>query len=139
MGPLTLIDPARPGSVLSTGLEQVACFSWSPDGKRLVAFVPRLVPAPDPTLLFGVFLVDAATGESALAAVVRPTAEIITGVVPFFDQYLRSSTIWSPDGTHVVLNAVGQDGTPGIYLLAAAQRGPLQLLAKGTLPFWSPR
>ena len=138
LGPLVLID-AQAGTSQATALEQVSLFSWSPDGKRLVAFVPRIVPAAEPVLLFGVFVVEAATGQARLATVMRPTIEFLSGVVPFYDQYSRSSTFWSPDGSQLVLNAVGEDGRPGIYLLPVEGRGPMRLLAEGLMPFWSPR
>ncbi len=139
VGPLVLVDSRKAAAVQPTGLEQVAFFSWSPDGKRLVAFVPRLIEAAEPVVVFGVFVVDAASGESRLAAVIRPTTEFLTGVAPFYDQYLRSSTLWSPDGKQVVLNGISEDGRSGVYLLDVDTRGPLRLLAEGTLPFWSPR
>jgi len=139
VGPLVLVDAQRAGAVQPTDLQQVSCFSWSPDGRRLVAFVPRLIRAREPVLLFGVFLVDAATGESTLATVIRPTSEFLTGIMPFYDQYERSSTIWSPDSSQLLLNAIGDDGRPGIYLLSVERRGPLRLLAEGLLPFWSSR
>ena len=134
-----LIDSRKAAAAQQTGLQQVALFSWSPDGRRLVAFVPRLLEAAGPVVVFGVFVVDAASGDSRLAAVIRPTTEFLTGVAPFYDQYLRSSTLWSPDGTQVVLNGIGEDGRSGVYLLDVDRRGPLRLLAEGTLPFWSPR
>jgi Tol biopolymer transport system component len=129
------------GAVLRSlaAIQGIAAFSWSPDGKRLVAFVPRLLGTAEPVVVFGVFVVGAASGESTLAALIRPTEEFLTGVAPFYDQYLRSSTLWSPDGAHVVLNAIGEDGKSGVYLLDVDKRGPLRLLAEGTLPFWSPR
>jgi Tol biopolymer transport system component len=139
VGPLVLVDPAHPGSAQLTGLDRVLAFSWSPDGKRLAAFVPRIVGGAEPSLLLGVFFVDAADGSNRLAAAVRPTTEFLTTVVPFYDQYLRSSTIWSPDGRRIVVDSIDQDGSPGIYVISADEPAPPRRVADGVLPFWSPR
>jgi Tol biopolymer transport system component len=139
VGPLALVDAQEPAAPRPTGLQQVVCFSWSPDGRRIAAFVPRLVGSPEPELLLAVFFVDAATAAATPAAVVRPTPEFLTGIVPFYDQYLRSSTMWSPDGTRLVLDAIGDDGRPGVYVLAVDSPGELRRLAQGVLPSWSPR
>ncbi len=139
VGPLALVDPRDPGPPRPTGLSRVVCFSWSPDGRRLVAFVAQLADSAEPELRLAVFVIDAATAEATQAAVIRPTPQFLTGVVPFHDQYQRSSTMWSPDGSRIVVDAIGDDGQPGIYLLPADGSGPPRLVAEGVLPFWSPR
>jgi hypothetical protein len=59
--------------------------------------------------------------------------------VPFYDQYLRSSTIWSPDGRRIVVDSIDQDGSAGIYVISADEPSPPRRVADGVLPFWSPR
>ena len=67
----------------------------------------------------------------------RRNIGILGRVVPVFDQYQRSHTIWSPDSTHIVVNGVTADNRPGIFVVSADGETPPRLVALGTLPFWS--
>ena len=57
--------------------------------------------------------------------------------LPFFDQYLRSMSIWSPNSRFVAYAALTADGPPGIFISAASGTLRPQFVAAGDLPAWS--
>ena len=77
---------------------------------------------------------DLQSGDIKQVAAFEP--QIFKQVLPFFDQYQRSGTIWSPDSKNLVLSALDNSGSPGI-LVAGIDGGPLQKIADGDLAFWS--
>ena len=58
-------------------------------------------------------------------------------MLPYFDQYHQSATIWSPDNNNLVLSFMGQSGAPGIAVVAASGKLEPRMLAQGYLAFWS--
>lgn len=134
---------ARP---IPTGLDSVAAFSWSPTGDRLVALVPRVFAnggqqsvADRPLqndLQFELYLVQADSGQTTLLTVYKPT-EAFLEMLPFFDQYQRSSTMWSPDGRFLTFSGRGGDGGDGVYVIEAADGATASMVADGSLAFWS--
>jgi len=64
-------------------------------------------------------------------------SEDFLNIMPFFDQYQRSATIWSPDNNNLVISALDQDGEQGIYAIEIAENSEARLLASGSLAFWS--
>ena len=55
---------------------------------------------------------DAATGKTWLIARFPPSRGFFN-VLPFFDQYQRSSTPWSPDSRFIGFTAITNQGTSG--------------------------
>ena len=58
--------------------------------------------------------------------------------LPFFDQYSRGGTIWSPNSRHLVLAAVSQPGVPGLFIASATGITKPRFVTTGDAPFWSP-
>ncbi len=81
-------------------------------------------------------LVDAATGEWADLARLEPTSDWLS-IIAFHDQYQRSATIWSPTSDALVYTSERNGGKPGVYVIAAAEGAEAELIAEGTLAFWS--
>ena len=57
-------------------------------------------------------------------------------IFPYYSQYQRSDTIWSPDSQALVLSTVDPGGGNAIYTVGA-DGGHLQKIAEGELAFWA--
>jgi hypothetical protein len=57
--------------------------------------------------------------------------------LPFFDQYLRSTSIWSPNSRYLTYAALTAAGGPGIFVSAASGALRPQFVAAGDFAFWS--
>jgi Tol biopolymer transport system component len=147
-GKLTFLDlqdrenPVR----RETDADGVVAFFWSPDGKSVAYIVLVTISAegepvaPEDVsrsqIFVSLFVADAATGESRAVATFRPTNAFLE-ILPYFDQYQRSATLWSPDGNYlVVASAVGPD-TDGIFLVSPTGNLEPRFLVDGRLAFWS--
>jgi hypothetical protein len=82
------------------------------------------------------YVIDAETGGSRELALFRPT-QGFTSIIPYFDQYQRSATIWSPDSRNIVISANDSDGNDGIYVVEVDGNLEPRLLTDGSLAFWS--
>jgi Tol biopolymer transport system component len=142
IGPLSMLnfkDPLNP-EIFFTGAENVVTYFWSPDGKSVAYFEPKLEQNAERTVyLLQVKQLQVRTGETNLLATIVPTRSFMRQMVPFFDQYQRSATIWSPDSRNIVLNAVTQDNRPGVFVISLNNPEEPQFIAYGLLPVWSPR
>lgn len=141
IGPLTIVnvrDIDAP-EIVATDAEEAIAFFWSPDGDRLAYFTPALIESEDGgnTLVLRVSVMNARNGESELLATIRPPESFITQILPFYDQYQRSATIWSPDARNLVINAMTGDNRPGIFILPADGSLEPRFVEFGTMAFWS--
>ncbi len=127
--------------------EGVAAFWWSPKGDRLAYFKPLILPTistqpisndaqTEDELYIQMYVYDLGSRQSEELVSVRPTIEFLR-ILRFYDQYQRSATIWSPDGSHIVYSAVLEDGKPGVYIMPAAAGGISQFVGEGMHAFWS--
>ena len=123
--------------------EDVYAFFWSPDGKKMAYFVPLLTnqsadgsQSSTQQLILQLNMLDVTTGESHELFKYQPT-EQFANILPYFDQYHQSVTIWSPDNNNLVLSFVSNNGNPGIAIVAASGQLEPRLLAQGYLAFWS--
>ena len=141
---LIVLDPAHPDNSKEVAQGIVLAFFWSPDNQKIASFIlsPEN-PGGDsqsfiqsgPRFNLGVQVYDLQSGDTKQVATFEPT-DSFKQVLPFFDQYQRSGTIWSPDSKNLVLSAIDNNGSPGI-LVAGIDGGPLQKIADGDLAFWS--
>ena len=123
--------------------ENVYAFFWSPNSEKLAYFVPLVTnQAADGSqsstqrLLLQLNMLDIATGESRELYTYQPT-EQFANILPYFDQYHQSVTIWSPDNNNLVLSFLTSDGAPGIAIAAASGQLEPRILAEGYLAVWS--
>ncbi|HET8564308.1 MAG TPA: hypothetical protein VFM35_10590, partial [Candidatus Binatia bacterium] len=65
-----------------------------------------------------------------------PTSQFVS-ILPYFDQYHQSTTIWSPDSNNLVLSFTDSNNSPGIAVAAASGQLEPRMLAQGYLAFWS--
>ena len=143
MGELNVIN-IETSEKVSAG-ENVIAFFWSPDGEKLAYFVPFVANASTDTtngtttqqrLVLQLNMLDIKTGDSRELFTYQPT-EQFQNILPYFDQYHQSNTIWSPDNNNLVLSFLDQNGNPGIAVVAASGQLEPRLLAQGYLAFWS--
>ena len=140
IGTLNILGSARDNEESSyRASSAVFTYFWSPDGEKIALFEPTVVSGPSArrVLMLNVSILFVESGELWYRTSIVPTPSFLGRVVPFFDQYQRSHTIWSPDSTHIVVNGMTAANRPGVFVVPAEGEGPPQLLAYGTLPFWS--
>jgi Tol biopolymer transport system component len=123
--------------------ENVYAFFWSPNGEKLAYYIPLVTnQAADGSqsetqrLLLQLNMLDVATGESRELYTYQPT-EQFANILPYFDQYHHSITIWSPDNNNLVLSFLTNEGNPGIAIAAASGQLEPRILAEGYLAVWS--
>lgn len=146
IGPMHVVDMETSKEIVQD--DNIIAFFWSPSSEELAYFV--LVQAPSegsssgnssggtqtsPQLLLELHVLDVDSGESRDLFTYRPTQQFLS-VLPYFDQYHQSATIWSPDNNNLVLSFLGQSG-PGIAVVAASGKLEPRLLTQGYLAFWS--
>ena len=147
LGHLSFLHLTASGEVkrVDTDAERVVAFFWSPDGEELAYFVP-VVPGSNgggsnvalqgPQINLRLRIADPGDGTSRDVATFRPTSDFLR-ILPFFDQYLRSATIWSPDSRDLVLPGYNAAGQATIFVVSSDGRSEPRPLADGTLAFWS--
>lgn len=142
---LTVTDPDQPENAITSVDDQVIAYFWAPGGDKIAYFVPVIdgpgdelvqTDGSDPILRLSLRVLSVNTGESSEAALFVPTTQFLN-IIPFFDQYQRSDTIWSPDGDDLVFSAIGADEVPGVYIVEVGNDKPPTRIADGRLAFWS--
>jgi len=137
---------------------EASLFFWSPDSRKLavysLAFDARPRPlgmggnrlsapaAQQPAAGLRIEIVDRATGRRVKVADASPTGAF-SQYFPYFDQYSRAVTPWSPDGRRLVFAGAlaGEDAAE----VAVATLSPgedevsITRTAQGIVAFWSPR
>ena len=83
---------------------------------------------------------DVWDGEDVIRfARVRPTATFVREYLPFFDQYSRSLTLWSPQGDAFTYAGRNDDGDTGIWVQPVEADRPAVRVSDGQFASWSPR
>ena len=128
---------------ITTIAELVIAFAWSPDGSKLA-----YVTVTDTQLVWGWNVLDVETGST------RRLAEFIASDdmrvwLQFFDQFVYSHGIWSPDSKAIVFTgsvagsgvgaSAGAQQQDQVIVLTVGDLPTLQVVAEGRLAFWSPK
>jgi TolB protein len=127
----------------------IIAFFWSPSGEELAYFVLLQAQSEEnsstdsgdaaqttPQFVLELNVLDVTSGESRELFTYRPTQQFLS-LLPYFDQYHQSVTIWSPDNNNLVLSFLGGSGDPGIAVVAASGNLEPRFIASGYLAFWS--
>jgi TolB protein len=145
LGTLSIVDIAK-GLRRRTLTEQpVLEFSWSPDGRTLAFVTPdnadeidAMFARSDSLPYVRLMGCDPATGKTWTVARFPPSRGFFT-VLPFFDQYQRSSTMWSPDSRFITFTGIAADGDPAVFVSRADGNIKPRFVAAGDDAFWSLR
>ena len=139
IGPLHIYDFETSEEIVQD--EDIVAFFWSPSGEEIAYFILRQAQ-PEGTeqsaqqvFLVELHVLDVTSGESRELFTYRPTQQFLN-ILPYFDQYHQSATIWSPDNNNLVLSFLGESG-PGIAVVAASGNLEPRFLTQGYLAFWS--
>ena len=147
-GRLVVADPDGKAKAVELPADvPVYAFFWSPDSKSLAYFTepPADAGTPEATpesasgsqaIRMSLDVMNAGNGSTHNVATYVPT-NLFLQVIPYFEQYHQSLTIWSPDSKNLVVSAYGNGGTPGIFVVAASGRLEPRYVADGWMGFWS--
>lgn len=142
---LVVLDSTRPDVQNQVAEGELVAFFWSPDGQKIAYFTlgsgGSLVTSfqtvaqtkSDASLVVRVY--DRISGDTKEVATFAPTVSF-QQVLPFYSQYQRSATIWSPDSQNLVLSGIDSAGENVIYTVRA-DGSQFQKIADGDLAFWS--
>jgi TolB protein len=142
---LTIVDPGKPEHTLRIDEQDILAFFWSPDSRSLAYFIltPALSADPEDTTgqieapkRLTLFVLDIETGKKTEVVTFLPTDQFMS-VLPFFDQYAHSASLWSPDSRNLVLSVIDSDGDPAVFVVEAAGNLKPRYLAPGIIAFWS--
>ena len=112
----------------------VVAFFWSPDGDSLL----YLLAEPGgglPWLRWYVWDGDRSVRLSRFL----PSPTFAQEYLPFFDQFARALSPWSPDGERFVYAGTDPRGEAGIWVQSADGAVPPIHVAEGAFASWSPR
>jgi TolB protein len=144
IGPLHVVDMETSKEIVKE--ENIVAFFWSPSGEELAYFILLQTQAEgsssgdsaqaSPQYVLNLQVLNVTSGESRDLFTYRPTQQFLS-LLPYFDQYHQSATIWSPDNNNLVLSFLGQSGSPGIAIVAASGNLEPRFLAQGYIAIWS--
>ena len=142
-GTLTIVSLSGRGAPVKPTEAPVLAFFWAPNGKRLAFIVPDPDGPMDPMFQAGegqlplrMVGCDPASGRTWTIARF-PGSRGLLSILPFFDQYQRSATLWSPDSRLLVFTAISANGEPGLYVARADGNVKPRFLTAGDFGFWS--
>jgi len=161
IGPLRIIDPAT-GAMRTLLDGQIVAFFWSPDGRTIATIQPSspggdnvatsasviLASAVEPRSRAAVgaqvpgvgarlTFVDVATGTVRAERLVHLADHFVNQLLPYFDQYALSHSLWSPDSTSLILPLSSTTGRDQLVVVPADGADP-RPIASGNKGFWSP-
>ena len=124
--------------------EDALAFYWSPDSQQIAYLTLTKpgsasslnVPLPQAQLNFSWRVMRLADKQARTVATFVPTGDFLS-VLPYFDQYSRSLTFWSPDSQHLLFAKGEGSGTGSVWVADIAGNTAPQRIGDGTLAVWS--
>jgi Tol biopolymer transport system component len=137
LGPVSVIDPAGRRAAIQLD-EQVYSFFWSPDSRSLAYFTLEEITneSGETGNVSRLKVLDVGSGQSRSVTQLVPTQRFIQ-IVPYFDQYQRALTLWSPDSQYLVISTVYDTDQSGIFVVHASGNLEPRFIADGQLGVWS--
>ena len=148
LGPIVIVDPAEAADPVTLEGDPAYAFFWAPDSQSIAYFSPHQVATETPTpaagaidstssdIVWSLSVANTRSGASRSIATFVPTDRFLQ-LLPYFDQYHQSVTIWSPDSQNLVVSAYGSDSQPGIWVVAASGSLEPRPVAPGLIAVWS--
>jgi hypothetical protein len=118
------------GAVTQLDDQPASSPAWDPSGTRVLARDGLAGP--------GRWRVFDADGQVAATDEIDVDGSLLPAYLPYWDQYGRSLTLWSPDGTRFVHAGTTADGRSGVWIHDASTSGPSTFLVEGDIGLWSP-
>lgn len=137
IGSLTVADPAGQQAPVKLD-EDVYAFFWSPDSKSLAYFAIGEIETEGGQMstVSKLKVLDVGSGRAREISIVFPTQPFFE-LIPYFDQYHQSLTIWSPDSQNLVVSTFYSDEATGIFVFNASGTLEPRYIADGQVAFWS--
>ena len=160
IGPLRIIDAASGATQMLLNAPIVAFF-WSPDGRTIATIQPSspgddnvaagpgfilagaveprsraAAGAQAPGIAVRLRFVDASSGKVRADRRVRLADHFVNQLLPYFDQYALSHSLWSPDSESLLIPLVGATGHNQLVAVPADGSDP-RPVADGDKGFWS--
>ena len=159
IGPLRIVDPAT-GATRTLLDAPIVAFFWSPDGRTIATIQPAgpgddnvaagpgfiLAAAIEPRFLAAaaqargpavhLTFVDVSSGKVRADRVVHVAGQFVNQLLPYFDQYALSHSLWSPDSASLVIPLVSATGRNQLVVVPADGSDP-RPIADGNNGFWS--
>jgi TolB protein len=150
-GSLTVVDPSGKQKPVELKDEAVYAFFWSPDS-RSIAYVSKYNPPTARLELAGLTsrqqtqaalalkVMDVKRGDTRLLLAPLLPTEGFLRLIPYFDQYHQSMTVWSPDSRNLVISKYYEkdgDLQPGIFVVDASGKSEPRRITDGLVAFWS--
>ena len=147
IGKLMFVELGEQLETAETEQDQVLAFFWAPDSKQVAYLtLAQFTPEPDPEApesataenmqyYLKLYVSDTAGKAKRLFSFVPP--DDFWRMLPYFDQYARSATIWSPDSQNLVVPAYISADASAILVVSASGVTEPRLLQEGAIAFWS--
>lgn len=122
-------------------------FFWSPNGKRLAYLTVQVSTGPSSYRSIGLAfqagqqiqmqwkVKDLETGATKVLASFAPTDSFVN-LLPFYDQYARSMTFWSPDSQSLVFAQSDSASAGSIWIASLTGSKPVKV-GDGVFAAWS--
>jgi Tol biopolymer transport system component len=119
-------------------------FFWSPDSEHIALFTPSAAGSGVesisfrqalPGIKFDLGVIDLKNSKSRHLIAFTPT-ESFLNIFPYYDQYQRSITLWSPDSREIVIAGNDDQDNPGIYVIDALEGRSVRIATGDRIGRW---
>lgn len=135
---IDLID-VRASETRTLVKDRLFLWAWSPDGRRIAYLRPA---GTEGQIAWRVVSLD---GRPPFTSAAFYPGPLFLVLISFFDQYLQTHRLWSPDGRYLVAaGRIAVNGPPSdlwggnVLLLDASGKQPLAAIARGEIAAWLP-
>lgn len=110
-------------------------FIWSPDGEKLAYMV---LEGSGRSSKIRWYVWDAVERSTKQYDSFVPSRTFLQTYLPFFDQYVQSMTLWSPDSSAFTYAGSGVDGGSSVWVQTLSEESAVEV-GDGVFVAWSPQ